>query len=397
MKIEIQDPVICKVISGDINPIYHALRFSKTIWRQEIIWGIKNGKKYKKGVKRIPKIVTNSYFNKNTKEFYTGFLERIKELKNVHISGEILRPKTHYPKLKGITFRDYQKKAIRKCLKHRRGILEHPTGSGKGVILLGLASCIEGKTLILCHSMDILNQIYADAIKFGFKRVVLLGGGNKPWNRTGNLVISTIQTFSKIDFEDHFDYFDCLITDEVHRFSKTYRNFFELSVAPIRIGLTATVPKDPERRLLIEGLVGPIIDIFSNKEAAQKKILSKPTVQIIKIPKIHIPERKYIDIYNQGIVHNKIRNDLIIEECLKLKKKSCLVLIKNIKHGELLQEKFKLKGLNVPFIQGSCDSNTRILIKQKLAEKQQKIVIATSVFLTGVNLPSLDSVFFALG
>ena len=39
-------------------------------------------------------------------------------------------------------------------------------GSGKGVILLGIASCIKGNTLILCHSMDIINQILIMDLKF---------------------------------------------------------------------------------------------------------------------------------------------------------------------------------------------------------------------------------------
>ncbi len=396
-QIVIEDPVICKVVSGDINPIYHALSYTKTVWTQQVIWGYRNGKKYRAGSKRAPKIVNSSYFNKRTKEFYTGFLNRVQALDNVTIEENPFKLKTGYPKLKEITFRDYQKKAIRRAMKHKRGVLEHPTGSGKGVILLGIASCIKGNTLILCHSMDIINQIYADAIKFGFKRPVILGGKNKPWNKTGSLVISTIQTFAKIDFEDHYDYFDCLLTDECHRVSKTYKNFFELSLAPIRIGLTATVPKDPERRLLIEGLIGPIIDTFSNQQAADRKILSKPIVKMIKVPEIYINDYKYQDIYAAGIVDNNARNDLIIDTCLKLKNKSCLVLIKNIKHGQILQEKFNLKGLNVPFIQGSSNNNTRVLIKRKLSEKRQKIVIATSVFLTGINLPSLDSIFYALG
>lgn len=397
-KITIEDSVVCKVISGDINDIYHALSYTQTLWLKEIIWGEKNGKKIKLGTKRKPKIVNKSYFNKRTKEFYSGFLNRIRKLKNTEIEESVLNIKTKYPKLKGIVFRDYQKKAIRRAVKFKRGVLEHPTGSGKGVILLGIASAIKGNTLILCHSLDIVNQIYVDSVKFGFKNPVVLGGKNKPWKKNGELVISTIQTFSKIDFEDHYDYFNCIIVDEVHFISKTYKNFLELSLAEVRIGLTATVPKDPERRLLIEGLIGPIIDKFSNKDAEKKKILSKPTVRIITVPPVVIPKYKYSDIYDIGIINNEVRNKIIVDICIYLnnKNKSCLVLIKNIKHGELLQQIFQQEGLKVPFVQGSSNSDTRGLMKQKLSEKRQKIIIATVVWLTGINIPSLDCIFYAL-
>ena len=159
------------LVYGDskiIKAIYKALSFEEKIWVKQ--YG-----------KIMPKIIHGSYLKKEKKitlegiemfySFYTGLLPLVqKTLPGLSIHNNIPKIPYSLPKLKNITFRDYQKKAVRKAIKNKGGVIHHPTGTGKSIVFLGIASAIDGNILILCHSLDIIKQIYNDAIKFGFKK-----------------------------------------------------------------------------------------------------------------------------------------------------------------------------------------------------------------------------------
>ena len=381
-----------------------ALSFKKTIWIRQ--YG-----------KVRPKIVQESYFYKKKEMtdkgmkfsyyFFSGFLPRVLKIfpKIKIIKKQFYIPVKKKPKLYNIQFRDYQKQAFRKAFFKRNGIIHHPTGTGKGIILLGLASGIIGNVLILCHSIDIVKQIYNDALKDRLEDPFLLAGGEKELNHRHKLVIASINTFKNRISEHDYNFYDAVIVDECHRISNTYAKVLSKINAPIRIGLTATVPTSQDRKMLIEGLIGKVIDTLTPKQAANKKILSIAHVKIIPL-KQHIfskayksTTKNYTSIYAANIVHNRARNELIVKSAMELNKKdkSCLILVKNIRHGENIQRIFKENGQNIHFMQGSSKSNTRILAKENLSQKGIKTLIATVIFLTGVNIPSLDCIIFALG
>ena len=53
-------------------------------------------------------------------------------------------------------------------------------------------------------------------------------------------------------------HFELLVVDEVHHFGLGMRNeILELSVAPLRLGLTATLPKHEEQCVNLQKLIGP--------------------------------------------------------------------------------------------------------------------------------------------
>jgi len=390
------------LVYGDtltIQAIYKALSYKETIWIKQF-------------GKIRPKIIHGSYLKKEHKttlegteifySFYSGLLPLVQQsLPDLPIQYHIPKVKTRLPKLKNITFRDYQKRAIRKAIKYKRGIIFHPTGTGKSIVFLGIVSAIKGNILILCHSTDIIKQIYTDAIKFNFKDCLLLDANNYKLKNKHSLIISTIQTFKSRMTKQDYKYFDCIIVDECHRISNMYSHVLEKLEAPIRIGLTGTLPTNSKRKLLVQSLLGKIIDKLTPKQAEKKEILSKAKVKIIKVPIClnEIKKGNYQEIYHSRIIHNHIRNSLIVNKAIELQNqnKSCLILIKNIQHGINIQENFKLNGFNVPFLSGNSKSNTRILTKNNLLKKHIKTLITSVIFLTGVNIPSLDCIIMALG
>jgi superfamily II DNA or RNA helicase len=70
--------------------------------------------------------------------------------------------------------------------------------------------------------------------------------------------------------------------------------------------------------------------------------------------------------------------------------------VEQIEHGREIKEMAEdIFGETIPFIQGVTEDDTRAEVKKALSEKDEKIVICTSVWREGVDLPSLDNVFLA--
>ena len=75
------------------------------------------------------------------------------------------------------------------------------------------------------------------------------------------------------------------------------------------------------------------------------------------------------------------------------KGKSVLIIVTEIEHGKnLLNVESKLK---IEFIRGSTSGKKRDLIKKDFIDKKVKCVIATAVWVAGVDIPTLDCIILA--
>ena len=343
---------------------------------------------------------------------YTGFLKRIKRefQDKIDFLGKIekIKPKNKTPYLRGITFREDQLRAIKKMRIAQRGVILYPTGAGKTIICFGFLSMfLEYRILFLCHTIDLINQASEELKKFKIRHNIL-GGGRKInssfWNKESCLLLSTVQSFSKIEPEIFSSFFDITIVDEVHNAGNSnirYSNLMEVNLSPIRIGLTATLPTDRHKSLMIEGLFGPVISELTNEEGNKIGIIAKAIVDLIPVrsPDSLINERDYQKIYQKGIVENKFRNKTIIDVSLKSiqNNEQVLIIVDKIKHGDILRDLFKEHKINCPFVQGVEKSEYRFKIKRRLKEKKLMVAIATRVWKEGINIPTLNHIIFAAG
>jgi superfamily II DNA or RNA helicase len=222
---------------------------------------------------------------------------------------------------------------------------------------------------------------------------------------SGKIATSTIQSFSKIPFEEYCDKFDIVIIDEAHHCSKEesqYHKVLTHLLSPIRIGLTAT-PKTDEKKeeLVSEGLLGPIIGQFTLDEAEKAGILAKVKLKLIAIPELAELKdlRSYHEIYDEGICNYRTRNRIIIEEIKKLNKEglSTLTYVTKIEHGERLLTMAENLGVETIFVEGATEGDKRSELKKSLQEKRILNVIATVVWKEGINVPSLNTIIVAGG
>jgi len=341
--------------------------------------------------------------------FYSGFIPRVKNfcaknnipLDNIEMYGLTYQE----PKLPdGFDPRSFQKNMVEKIIEFERGVLKAPTGTGKTILGLYVISCLAGlgNVIWLCHTKDLMLQTAKEAeVWFGKSNVGRVGDGN--------LVLGKFFTSAtRQTFKDHVDEwgteYDMVVLDETHHLSKfdgQYAEIFRKIFAPIKIGLTATMPQSAEALLAIEGFIGPILEDFTINEAREEGYMAHPIIKIKKISRSeHVHElRKYADVYEWGIVRRLERNRLIIDIVKEHQDKgdSVLIVVTRIDHGTILKSIGERLGIEIEFINGSTDTETRDLTKQLLNDKKMKCVICTAVWKEGVNIPELNVVINAAG
>jgi superfamily II DNA or RNA helicase len=193
--------------------------------------------------------------------------------------------------------------------------------------------------------------------------------------------------------------------DECHHLNDKggmYASVLERTLAPMRIGVTATLPSTDKGRLILEGYLGPVIGEFRIEDAIEKGILARPMIDLIAVP---WSDRigmilGYRKIYRAAIVENRVRNGLVCQEAnFDISEgRSVLIIVKEIDHGKILQEMlYDLFRIDLPFVFGKTKAESRNKTKSMLQDKKELGAIANVVWREGTNIPSLNTIVNAGG
>jgi len=137
-----------------------------------------------------------------------------------------------------------------------QGVVVLPTGTGKTFLAM-LAILRAGRpALVVTPTIDLLNQWYG-LLKDGFGvEVGLLGGGSY------DIQPLTVATYDSayIHLERWGNKFGLLVCDECHHLpGPSYQMIAAGSIAPFRLGLTATPERADGQDAMLAGLLGPIV------------------------------------------------------------------------------------------------------------------------------------------
>ena len=352
----------------------------------------------------------NTHFISKSGVFKSGLLSRLlADLKKIECEPEVItesyqeiEPNLDYD-IDGFNYYVYQENLIIDALKHKRGIIKSPTGSGKTLIMAGLVKALAGrKMVILFNAKQLLTQTYEFlSTTCKLDNIGLCYGEGYVY---GDIMLCTVQSIEKI-LDTHLEEAEVLMVDECHEFGNGKTTLAALRSFPkalYRLGFTATPPRDSVPRYNLEGALGSVLEAVDTADLVDSGKLTKPIIQLIDRPYTASgvdEDLGYLDVYEEYIVNNEQRNNIIKEISDDIRKRNkkarILVLTKSLDHGRALED---LLGGNCEFLQG-CDSvgERYEAISRFRGCGESSILIGTKILQTGVNIEEITHFINARG
>lgn len=175
-----------------------------------------------------------------------------------------------------VKLRDYQQEAVKNWCKVKTGSIVLPTGAGKTMVALKIMEIVNSPTLIVVPTLDLIKQ-WTKILSRNFDiEIGQIGGGIE------NIQPITVSTYDSayIKAPSIGNKFWFLIFDEVHHLpAPSYRLIAEMLVAPIRLGLTATIEREDRLDEDFPYLIGRSRFQISAKELAKHNYLANYTIE----------------------------------------------------------------------------------------------------------------------
>ena len=171
-----------------------------------------------------------------------------------------------------------------------RGVTALPTGSGKTILAVMAIARLKRPALVLVPTIDLLAQWAGVLEKFFNVPIGMWGGGS---NTTCDITVSTYNS-AVLKMEFLGNRFALLIADECHHLpGPVNQQAAQWSIAPYRLGLSATPESDAERDAVLEDLMGKVCCRVQIDELAEG-ILADYEVQTVPLSLTADEQAKYL-------------------------------------------------------------------------------------------------------
>ncbi|HEC88685.1 MAG TPA: DEAD/DEAH box helicase [Thermoplasmata archaeon] len=327
------------------------------------------------------------------------------------------------PHLKSnVKLRDYQKEAMQRWLKQRRGVIVLPTGSGKTILAIKIIEEINASTFIVVPTLNLVSQ-WKENLERAFNIKVGEFTGQKK-----ELKAITVSTYDSayINAENLGNKFKLLIFDEVHHLpAEGYRQIAEMFASPYRLGLTATYEREDGLHEELGRIVGGKIYERKVKHLTGKYLAN---FDILKI-KVELTEEerkeyeKYYKIFRDYIISKGIgmRSFKDFEKIVMLsgrdKKAREAILARNKAEKIAYNSRNKLQKIKdllskenrtiiftryndmvyeisrkflIPCITYRTDEEERKKILQKFKEGRYAVIVSSQVLDEGIDVPEAN-------
>ena len=354
-----------------------------------------------------------------------GCLYRIQKVleEKLHHNVEIIYKNDCKPcgvnTIHGFELKKFQKQAVQRVLKYRRGIIQAPVRAGKTAIAAAIIKNIGhypawlvtyGKDLVyqtkkdLEYHLQVPVGVFSEG-KYEHGAVMVTsyqaitraissakkkpgeGASLKKETRQRNAALLRLVRGAKV-----------FIFDECHHaLSPKNRDLLnELQSAGYVVGLSGTPKPDNTHYLELEAAIGAVIFKVKYETLIKHGRIARPMITLYKMPYRWYTTgfSEFPDIYDNNIVQNLYRNRFIADVVNHLYKtnKTTFVMIRKLDHGPILRALIP----GSVFVQGKISSEIRADLYQSLQDKQIRCIIAT-VGKEGLNIPKLDAVVNAEG
>jgi superfamily II DNA or RNA helicase len=324
----------------------------------------------------------------------------VRYLKHLHIEYTIeTNFNTHntdlFDDIKPIALRDYQQEAQHSLSKYSNGLIIMPCGSGKTITLLSVILRKKQWTLIIVHTVDLLNQWkeYINSflgISCGEIRADVVD--------IQPITIATIQTLSKRVLTNKFlKMWGCIVLDEAHHSpAETFTEVMNQFPAKYRYGATATVHRSDK----LEGMLFTVCGFpryrINIDELEKRGFVIKPHVEIIETN--YFGSRRSTN-YNSVVTHlirNSDRQRLILDTIESNQNHYNLVLSNRIEHLQHLYDEYVKVDDRCALLTGNVHSKQRTEIIKDMRKGKLHTIFATQLADEGLDIPILDRVYLTV-
>lgn len=293
---------------------------------------------------------------------------------------------------------DAQELAARELLRHRQGVLQAETGSGKTVIGLEVWRRAGTAGLVVVRSVGLAQQWRDRAQEHLGIETGLIGDG--VWEERP-LTIAMSQTLSsrlpQLDAEDFWARWGMTIIDEAHHaIAPTLREIISRCVSRYLFGKTATPLERDWRQRILLAMLGPIVNQMAGASV-------DPLIRVMKTPFQWVPngrEKGLVDsraIYRHvlaALEADPMRMGLIVTTIMD-QPRSCaqLVLSKRLEYLDRMRVRLLQAGYPDDRIFFYRGAESR-LAKQQVAAAADEgscVILATAAD-EGTDIPRLDRV-----
>lgn len=312
--------------------------------------------------------------------------------------GDVCWPTGHQLAGEPIRLRDYQVEVINNFIENPQSLQEVATGAGKTIITATLSKICEsfGRTMTIVPNKSLVEQTEEDFINCGLD-VGVYYGDRKELNRQHT--ICTWQSLNVLDkkskngeaaltLAEFIDDVRTVIVDEVHMAkADVLKNLLTQNFcnAPIRWGLTGTVPKEDYEFQSIFAAIGPVINRIAAHELQEMGVLSNCHVNIVQM--IDLPEFGSYSEELKYLVTDESRMSYVSKLIKEISQAgNTLVLVNRIDTGKFLVNEIE----DSVFISGEVKTKDRKEEYDEIKTSDNKIIVATyGVAAVGINIPRI--------
>ena len=376
--------------------------------------------------RETPRIVYDGYDEGNSIVLPRGCIEDLKKhLSDAEILYDIMDKRQEGRRI-DVSFNGElypeQTVAAERLLAYDMGMLAAATAFGKTVIGANLIAGRKVNTLVLVHTVEIMNNWVRDLNKFLTineefptyttpkgrvkKRDSVIGTfSSQKRAATGIIDIAMIGSLGKEDDINPMvrDY-GMIIVDECHHAAAaTFENVLRASAAKYVYGMSATVKRGDkqERKLLMQ--FGPIRHRYTAKERAIKQGIGHYVYpRFTRMVDLSPSDDRHISELYRLIVDSELRNMQIVADAVDCVKKgrTPVVMTKYREHAENLYGLLQSAADHVFLLQGGKSMKERAELREKMAavsRDESMIMVATGQYIgEGFNYPRLDTMLLAM-
>jgi len=341
----------------------------------------------------------------------------------------ILKPK-RLPQtisLRNVELRTYQLEAINKWVENKRqGIIVLPTGSGKTLIGIAAICKTQRRTLIITYTKEQMFQWKEQIFKYTDAKPGLVGLYYSEEKRLSPITITTYQSGYR-NINTLSPYFDLLIIDEVHHLPAEKFKYIAIhSIAPYRMGLSATAIREDGKHEELFPLLGGIVYHKSAAELASQGYLARYRIVTVKV-RLSPKEKKEYNAYREtyrryargrrfqevlnlalkgvpearkALSFHKKMQDIIafshskLEKAVEIAKKELkrknkiIIFTQYVKQAEELGKMLEPYGALV--LTGETPTDTRKRILEQFRSSPSGVLIVTTVGDEGLDIPDAN-------